>query len=207
MKLIMVHYQYLLHYVVHNVANSTIVPAGWGEAERKEIDNHLLNETMTTMDKRDLPRGRRTVRMTWVYKKKRDGTMKARLCVQGCSQVHGVDYDQVWSGTLRASSLRMLSSLAAKEKLHMRRWDFVAAYLQGELLDDEVVYCSMPPGYTTGLNPSNPTGEGACLRINKPIYGMAQAGRRWQRTIFSPTWCAWASLPPSPTRASSCGAR
>ena len=108
---------------------------------------------MTPMDKRDIPRGRRTVRMTWVYKKKREGTMKARLCVQGCSQVHGVDYDQVWSGTLRASySLRMLSSLAAKEKLHMRRWDFVAAYLQGELLDNEVVYCSMPSGYETGLS-------------------------------------------------------
>ena len=69
----------------------------------------------------------------------------------------------------------------------MRRWDFVAAYLQGELLDDEVVYCSMPPGYKTGLNPNSPTGEGTCLRINKPIYGMAQAGRRWQRAPSSPT--------------------
>ena len=40
--------------------------------------------------------------MTWVYKMKRDSTQKARLCVQGCSQVYGVDYDQVWSGTLLA---------------------------------------------------------------------------------------------------------
>ena len=71
--------------------------------------------------------------MTWVYKMKLDGTQKARLCVQGCSQVNGVDYNQVWSGTLRSSSLRMLSALAAKEKLHMRRWDFVTAFLQGEL--------------------------------------------------------------------------
>jgi hypothetical protein len=55
-------------------------------------------------------------------------------------------YDQVWSGTLRAASLRMLASLAAKEKLLMRRWDFVAAYLQGELLDNKVVYCFMPSG-------------------------------------------------------------
>ena len=62
--------------------------------------------------------------------------------MQGCSQVQDVDYDQVWSDTLRSSSLRILSSLAAKEKLYMRRWDFVAAFLQGELLEDEVVYCS-----------------------------------------------------------------
>ena len=89
---------------------------------------------MTPILRTQVPRGRKLVRMTctWVYKKKRDGPQKARLCVQGCSQVHGVDYDQAWSGTLRASSLRALSSaLAAKEKLHRRRWDFVAAFLQG----------------------------------------------------------------------------
>jgi hypothetical protein len=157
---------------------------GWSAAERKEIANHVTNSTMTPILRKDIPRGRRLVRMTWVYKKKRDGTQKARLCVQGCSQVHGVDYDQVWSGTLRASSLRMLTSLAAKEKLFMRSWDFVAAYLQGELLENEVVYCSMPTGYESGFDPSAPTGKETVLRVEKPIYGMAQAGRRWQRTIF-----------------------
>eukprot|EP00965_Chrysotila_dentata_P056140 1860905-Pleurochrysis_carterae.AAC.1 len=30
--------------------------------------------------------------------------------------------------------------------MRMRRWDFVAAYLQGELEHDEVVYCHAPPG-------------------------------------------------------------
>eukprot|EP00965_Chrysotila_dentata_P000262 8062-Pleurochrysis_carterae.AAC.1 len=31
----------------------------------------------------------------------------------------------------------------------MRRWDFVAAYLQGDLEQNEVVYCHAPPGYAT----------------------------------------------------------
>ena len=66
----------------------------------------------------------------------------------------------------------------------MRSWDFAAAFLQDELLDNEVVYCSMPSGYATGLDASNPSGADKVLRIEKPIYGMAQAGRRWQRTIF-----------------------
>ena len=120
--------------------------------------------------------------------------------------MHGVDYDQVWSGTLCASSLWSLSSLAAREKLHMCRWDFVAAFLQGELLDNEVVYCSMPSGYATGLDASNPSGADTVLRIEKPIYGMAQAGQRG-RTPSSPTSFARASSPPSPTRACSEGAR
>ena len=31
--------------------------------------------------------------------------------------------------------------------MRMRRFDFVAAYLQGELEDGETVYCLPPPGY------------------------------------------------------------
>ena len=69
-----------------------------------------------------------------------------------------------------------------QEAHDMRRWDFVAAYLQGELLEAEVVYCRVPPG---GLGPNGPADEsGLMCVVCKPIYGMAQAGRRWQRTLF-----------------------
>ena len=71
--------------------------------------------------------------MTWVYKVKRDGTLKARLCVQGCTQIAGVDYGETFCSTMRGSTLRSVCAAAAKWDLHMRRWDFVAAYLQGQL--------------------------------------------------------------------------
>ena len=105
----------------------------------------------------------------------------------------------------------MLSPLAANEKLHKRRWDFVAAFLQGELLDNEVVYCSMPSGYATGLDASNPSGTDTMLRIEKPIYTIY--GTRWRRRggagsgPSSPISFAGASSPPSPTRACSPGAK
>eukprot|EP00965_Chrysotila_dentata_P009914 323156-Pleurochrysis_carterae.AAC.1 len=68
----------------------------------------------------------------------------------------------------------------------MRRWDFVAAYLQGDLEPGEVVYCHPPPGYeTTGSD-----GRTRVCRVIKPVYGMAQAGRRWQRSFF-PWLKAW----------------
>eukprot|EP00965_Chrysotila_dentata_P064921 2152050-Pleurochrysis_carterae.AAC.1 len=50
---------------------------------------------------------------------------------------------------MRPTSLRALASLAAGSGMLMRRWDFVAAYLQGELQQGEVVYCHAPPGYDT----------------------------------------------------------
>ena len=149
--------------------------AGWRASEQKELTNHESNGSWEWVDAKQLPRGRRLVKLVWVYKVKRDGSKKSRLCVQGCRQVPGVDYDQTWCGAMRGTSLRVLSNLAANSGMRMRRFDFVAAYLQGELLEGETVYCYPPPGYER---------PGQICRICKPVYGMAQAGRRWQRTLF-----------------------
>eukprot|EP00965_Chrysotila_dentata_P102239 3375772-Pleurochrysis_carterae.AAC.1 len=86
---------------------------GWSAAERAEIANHTSNQSWTYIDRSEVPAGRSLVRLIWVYKRKRSGALKARLCVQGCSQVHGVDCDQTFCATLRPTSLRTLSSIAA----------------------------------------------------------------------------------------------
>ena len=168
---------------------------GWGEkgAEGKEILNHHNNKSWSYILSSEKPRGRHIIKLTWVYKVKRDGTKKARLCVQGCTQRPGVDYDQTFCAAMRAGSLRLLSSLAGRLDLNLRRWDFVAAYLQGSLEPGEVVYCSPPPGYATALGADGvvrlvprDSGDGVdrLCRVEKPVYGMAQSGRRWQRSIF-----------------------
>eukprot|EP00965_Chrysotila_dentata_P194840 6176621-Pleurochrysis_carterae.AAC.1 len=82
---------------------------------------------------------------------------------------------------MRPRSLRALAAIASSAGMQMRRWDFVAAYLQGDLGQNEVVYCHAPPGYATlGSN-----GRPRVCRVEKSIYGLAQAGRRWQRSLFS----------------------
>eukprot|EP00965_Chrysotila_dentata_P058703 1947868-Pleurochrysis_carterae.AAC.1 len=60
--------------------------AGWAAAERVELENHKSNGSWSLIDRSQLPAGRSLVRLIWVYKRKRSGTMKARLCVQGCAQ-------------------------------------------------------------------------------------------------------------------------
>ena len=108
--------------------------------------------------------------------------------MQGCTQVAGIDYDQTFCATMRSGSLRLLSAIAAQLGLGMHRWDFVAAYLQGELLDGEVVYCELPPGISEHDIPGHQThdaqGRARVCQVVKPIYGMAQAGRRWQRSLY-----------------------
>ena len=157
---------------------------GWTSAEEKEMANHRNNGSFEIIDRSKFESeapGRRLVKMVWVYKRKRNGTLKARLCVQGCSQQPGVDFDQTHCATMRGTSLRMLSSIAGQVGLKMRRWDFVSAFLQGELEKGEVVYCSSPPG---PYNLTGSDGRERVYKVKKPIYGMAQAGRRWQRTLF-----------------------
>ena len=156
---------------------------GWIAAEKKELANHEKNESYVEMDRSELPRGRKLVKTVWAYKTKRNGSLKARLCVQGCAQVPGVDYHQTFCAAMRISSLRLLAATAANLALSMRRWDFVSAYLQGDLEPGEVCYCYAPPCEPDDRR-YGADGKVRILRVIKPIYGMAQAGRRWQRSLF-----------------------
>lgn len=152
----------------------------WPSAERVELNNHASNRSWSKIPASELPPGRRIHKLVWVYKLKRDGTAKARLCVQGCTLEPGVDYDQTFSQTLRHSSVRSLFALACRLGCAVRSIDYVAAYLQGEFIDGEVVYCFMPDGYEE----KDEDGKNFILRIDKPIYGIPQAGRRLQRKAF-----------------------
>ena len=160
--------------------------AGWLESEKVEMTNHETNLSWVEINASDKPTNRKIVKLVWVYKIKRNGKLKSRLCVQGCTQIAGIDYHQTFCAAMRSSTLRLLSSAAARLGYGLRRWDFVSAYLQGELLEGEVVYCSLPKGYEeiTGRSAIGTDGRPKLVKVVKPIYGMAQAGRRWQRSLF-----------------------
>lgn len=158
---------------------------GWSAAEASEIANHEDKQSWEYVPRTELPAGRRVIRLTWAYKVKRTGKYKARLCVQGCAQVPGVDFDQTYCAAMRAGSLRTLCAIAARLSLRMFRWDFVAAYLQGELESGEVVYCSAPSGYATAsvdgkvrlVRADDGDGVERLCKVVRPVYGMAQAGK------------------------------
>jgi len=58
------------------------------DAMRTEMENHRRNGTWTVIDRSEVPPERRLHNLTWVFKHKRCGKAKARLCVQGCTMVH-----------------------------------------------------------------------------------------------------------------------
>ena len=155
----------------------------WPAAISKEFANHQQNGSWRAILRSEVPAGRRIHKFVWVFKMKRDGTAKARLCVQGCTLEAGVDYDQTFAKTLSHQSARGLFAYAARERCRVRSVDYVAAYLQGDFLEGEVVYCMPPPGAPTHDSNGRPL---VCV-VEKPIYGIPQAGRRLQRKVFP--WC------------------
>ena len=59
-----------------------------------------------------------------------------------------------------------------------RTFDVEAAYLKGKFEDDEVLYARPPPGYRTYVQ-----GVPVVWRLKVPVYGEADAGRIWNRTL------------------------
>jgi hypothetical protein len=88
----------------------------------------------------------------WVFAIKRrllDGSIeryKARLYVRGDQQREGVDYDETYAAVIRATTLRLLLSMANAKDMEVHFVDIEQAYLNGVMDDEAPVYVRPPPG-------------------------------------------------------------
>ena len=150
----------------------------WKEAMEREIRELLGRQTWEPVD---LPHGRRCTKSRWVYaiKYHSDGSVdrfKARFVVCGYSQIHGVDYDEAFSSTMRGTTFRLLLALAAQHQLKADHIDISNAFCQAEIDDVEIII--QPPRGFEAL-----CGSSQGLKLLKALYGTKQAGRLWQQTL------------------------
>lgn len=76
---------------------------------------------------------------TWAYKIQRDEhgsavRYKARFCVQGFSQIRGVDYFETLASVTRHESIRTVFALSAALDLGLHNMDDKNAYCQSECM-------------------------------------------------------------------------
>ena len=119
-----------------------------------------------------------------MFKAKKDAAgnvvrYKACLVAQGFSQVPRVDYFDTYASVARLASIRTILALAAAEDLETGQIDIKGAYLNEELMDNEVIYMKQPPGYAV----KGPNGKTLTARLYKTLYGLKQAGRRWYQKL------------------------
>ena len=120
----------------------------WKEAMDREMRELLERGTWETST---VPHGRKATRSRWVFtiKYKSDGTIerfKARFVVCGYSQVHGVDYEQCFSSTMRGTTFRTMVSIAAKEGLRAEHVDISNAFCQADI-DGVDIWVQPPRGF------------------------------------------------------------
>lgn len=72
--------------------------------------------------------------MKWVFRVKtdEDGNVqrfKSRLCVKGCAQKFGVDYEETFAPVIKYSGIRLMLAMAVTKNLEAHHVDIETAYL------------------------------------------------------------------------------
>ncbi|KAH9703865.1 hypothetical protein KPL70_011249 [Citrus sinensis] len=145
----------------------------WLQAMREEYQALVNNQTWT------LVQPTYTVKVVgnkWVFRIKynADGSVsryKARLVAKGFLQTQGIDYNKTFSPVVKASTVKLILSLAVLNHWSLRQVDINDAFLNGYLTKE--VYVQQPEGF---LDQSKPT---HICKLKKTLYGLKQAPRAW----------------------------
>jgi histone deacetylase 1/2 len=151
----------------------------WLKAADNEFASLLGMQTWKLVPR---PEKRRVIKSKWVFKVKKHADhsiqkLKAQLVAMGYSQIQGVDYDEVFSPTLRLETLRLLYSLMAINSWKGRQVDFKTAFLNGHL--DKQIFMEQPPGFEDLNNP-----DYVC-EVQRSLYGLKQAPRQWNLELHN----------------------
>lgn len=177
----------------------------WIIPMRDEIISMLDNGVFDIVEK---PQGRKIVSCRWVFAHKKDAEgniyrYKARLVARGYSQVHGVDYDEVFAPVVRFDTLRFMLAYAAKHNLECKQVDVKTAFLYGDL--DEEVFMEIPslPEEVMSVLSKHGSQDGCkhrqiinmlgrsrkndgvrhAIKLNRSIYGLKQAAKQWHEKL------------------------
>jgi hypothetical protein len=147
----------------------------WKLALDEEMKSLLENDTWELVEREP---GMKVIPSKWVFKLKRDSEgrinrYKCRLVAGGHRQKYGVDFEETFAPVSKATSLRVLLSIAAYNKWKVHQLDVKTAFLHGDI--DTVVYMQQPEGFETGHN--------LVCRLKKCLYGLKQAPRAWYEKL------------------------
>ena len=147
----------------------------WGEAYLKEHQGFIEQGTFKVARP---PKGAKVLDTTTradykvtngVFEKR-----KIRLCVCGNQQEEGVHYNSgnLYAPVMKASEVRLMTSIAAEAGLKIYKTDTKQAFLNGDI-GDEVIFIRPPDWWP------EPVPKGYALQLMKSMYGTRQAARQW----------------------------
>ena len=129
-----------------------------------------------------LPHRRKAIGNKWVYKIKRDGNYQVeryhvRLVVKGYAQKEGINFNEIFSLVVRLITVKVVLTMCATLDLHLEQLDVKTVFLHGEL-EEEIYMLQLESFAETGK-------KNLVCRLNKSLYGLRQASRRWYKRFNS----------------------
>lgn len=154
----------------------------WKNSYQDEIDSLKKMNVWELVPRENIPPGQKIFKGRPVFTIKRDENgkvtrWKTRHVLQGYTMVQGRDYDKTTSPTARAESWRILLHMAATLGWDATQIDVKTAFLNGVLPEEERIYMQQPKCFEEAGK------ETWVCRLRRPIYGMKQAGRIWNKTL------------------------
>ena len=116
----------------------------------------------------------RYIDSVWAFAKMYDGhgkliKYKARLCGRGFREIQGLDYEEVYSPTVKTSIVRGVVAVAAGNQWKIYQDDCKAAYLNALLQKGKLL--KLP--------------DGRFVFIKKCLYGLKESAREWFKLLKS----------------------
>jgi len=149
----------------NNVKCSVLEPKSVDEALNREfcdewkqaiIEEILCLESNGTWELVKRPPNAKVTKTIWVLRVKKDQygfveKFKARLVVQGCNQIEGVDYTDSYSPVLKKTTIRLMTAISVQQNLTCRQLDVKSAYLHSDIEED--IYIEQPLDFVDKCRP------------------------------------------------------
>ena len=152
----------------------------WKEGMKEELN--VLKEYKTWEIVNNL-KNTNIVGCRWTYMLKKDLSSniicyKARLIVQGFSQVPGIDFFDTYTPVAKMATIRTVLAFAARRDYKIHQVDIKNTFLNGKFEEQEVIYMKLPPGVKLTQE------KGKVLRLLKLLYGLRQSARHWYKRLW-----------------------
>lgn len=149
----------------------------WQQAIQQEVNGFQEKNTYTLMERQQ---GMKVLTGKWVFNRKLNTKgetvrFRARWVVRGFLQEKGVHYKHTYAAVVSGPTTRALFAVTAARSWKSRSIDYVSAFLNGTLPEDEVIYMELPTGVKHGR------GKLVGL-LRQSLYGLKQAARVWYST-------------------------
>ena len=121
----------------------------------------------------------------WVFKVKYTqidhiNRYKTRLIIRKFSQVQGIDFEKIFSPTLKFELFQMLLVFFAHFKYEIKQMNVPNAYLKKKV--KEIIYMEISEGYEPAINQqinqSDKKKRDRILRLFRPLYDLKQSARK-----------------------------